>query len=504
MNTRRSGVLLHPLSLPGPAGCGDLGPGAHAFLRFLADAGQSLWQMLPMGPTGYADSPYQCLSSMAGNPLMISLDLLMEDGLLTQDQLKAPAFSRKRLEYPRLGSWKEAALELAWQRFQATPDHALWDAFRAFYTAEGWWLHDFALFMTLRELHGQACWNQWPAPLAHRQASALEELNQLEHSRVLRHKFHQFLFFRQLERLRAAARELGILLVGDMPIFVAFDSADVWAWRSYFRITEEGQPEVVAGVPPDYFSEDGQRWGNPLYNWDAMRQDDWWWWRSRFHMLMRQCDVIRVDHFRGFEACWEIPGTSPTARVGQWVKTPGRELFTALQRHLPHLRLIAEDLGLITPEVASLRQDFNMPGMKILQFAFFTDSRDPFLPHNYEQACVGYTGTHDNNTMAGFYKEDATPAQQAWMRRYLDFTTEEDLIPRSLDRLWGSSANWVLAPMQDLLGLGAEARVNTPGTTGGNWAWRMGGTWPKAALERQLQDLNTRFNRNLPPREVLD
>jgi len=502
MNKRRSGVLLHPLSLPGPAGCGDLGPSAEAFLHFLAEAGQTLWQMLPMGPTGYADSPYQCLSSMAGNPLMISLERLQEEGLLLPGEGRAPSMPKHRLDYDRLRAWKESALDLAWSKLAEDSAHPLWEEFRAFYTAEGWWLHDFALFMTLRDLHGQQCWNKWPSEYAGREPKALELLNQTEQERILRHKFQQFLFFRQLEQVRALARELGILLVGDMPIFVAFDSADAWAWRSYFRITEAGEPEVVAGVPPDYFSEDGQRWGNPLYNWEAMRQDDWWWWRSRFHMLMRQCDVVRVDHFRGFEACWEIPGTSPTARVGQWVKAPGRELFTALCRHLPDLRLIAEDLGLITPEVEALRLDFGMPGMKVLQFAFFTDSRDPFLPHNYEKACVAYTGTHDNNTMVGFYSQDATGEQQAWMRRYLAFAKGEELVSRSMDRLWASSANWVLTPMQDLLELGAEARVNTPGTTGGNWAWRLSGRWPQAALSRLLQDLNQRYNRNLPTQEA--
>lgn len=499
MNQRRSGVLLHPLSLPGPAGCGDLGPAAERFLDFLAEAGQTLWQMLPLGPTGYADSPYQCLSAMAGNPLMISLELLVEDGLLGANELRARP-TGPGIAYRQARELKSMALRRAFATLEASPLHPLRAGFEDFYTREGWWLHDFALFMTLRELHGESCWNQWPAEHAHRHPEALQRLNQEQQGRILQHKFHQFLFFRQLERLRGLARQRGVLLVGDMPIFVAFDSADAWAWRHYFQIDEKGRPTVVAGVPPDYFSATGQRWGNPLYQWEAMRADDWWWWRSRFHMLMRQCDAIRVDHFRGFEACWEIPGGNPTAEQGRWVKAPGRELFAALRAHLPGLRLIAEDLGLITPEVEALRLEAGLPGMKVMQFAFFTDARDPFLPHNYEQACVAYTGTHDNNTLRGFFQEEATPAQRSWMRRYLGLERDGELVTRALEALWRSSADWCLAPMQDLLELDGEARMNLPGSEEGNWGWRMPGRWPRAGLARQLRDLGERYGRNLPPR----
>lgn len=501
MKHRRSGVLMHPLSLPGPAGCGDFGASSEAFLDFLATGGQSLWQMLPLGPTGYGDSPYQCLSSMAGSPLLISLDPLRQAGLLQQSDLHAPDMPAGSIPYAEVRAFKQVALERAYDTLLAQPLHPLRAEFEDFYTREGWWLHDFALFMTLRDLHDQASWNQWPEGHAHRKPEVIQQLNQQYQERILRHKFQQFLFFKQLEELRRKAAQRGILLVGDMPIFVAFDSADAWAWRHYFRIDELGRPVVVAGVPPDYFSVTGQRWGNPLYNWAAMRMDDWWWWRSRFYMQMRQSDVVRVDHFRGFEACWEIPGDQPTAVRGEWVTTPGRELFTALRQHLPRLALIAEDLGLITPQVEALRLDFDMPGMKVLQFGFFTDSRDPFLPHNYEQACVAYTGTHDNNTLCGFYQQEATPEQQAWLLRYLGLADEAQLVPRALELLWRSSANWVLAPMQDLLELGAEARMNIPGTTEGNWGWRMPESWPHAELATRLHELGLLTNRNLPPRQ---
>ncbi|MDP2361288.1 MAG: 4-alpha-glucanotransferase [bacterium] len=496
MNTRRSGVLLHPLSLPGPAGCGDLGSTTEKFLDFLASAGQSLWQMLPLGPTGYADSPYQCLSSMAGNPLLVSLECLREAGLLSEGESREPALGRQNIAYEQVRPFRLACLNRACHNLQRQARHPWRDEFEDFFTREGWWLHDYALFMALRDLHNGAGWSSWPAEHARRRPEAMQRLNQDCQEQILEHKFHQFLFFRELERVRRLARERGILLVGDMPIFVAFDSADVWAWRHYFRVDELGKPVVVAGVPPDYFSATGQRWGNPLYNWDTMRMDQWWWWRSRFHMQMRQSDVIRVDHFRGFEACWEIPGDLPTAEHGRWVQVPGRELFAALKTHLPHLQLIAEDLGLITPEVEALRRDLGLPGMKVLQFAFFTDARDPFLPHNYEKACVAYTGTHDNNTLVGFFQREANEAQQAWMRRYLGLATDEELVAKSLEALWRSSADWVVAPMQDLLELDAEARMNLPGTTGGNWVWRMPGRWPQVSLARGLKDLGERFGRN--------
>jgi 4-alpha-glucanotransferase len=488
---------MHPLSLPGPAGCGDLGKSAHSFLEFLADGGQSLWQMLPLGPVGYGDSPYQCLSSMAGEPMLIGLDELVDAGLLSSTDL-GHSLKGGRVRYPSARAWRMDRLHMAWQAFRSRPSHAWWSEFEAFYTQEGWWLHDFALFMTLRELNGQACWNTWSEAWRRHDPSALEQLNIDRQEDILRHKFFQFLFYRQLEALRRAANERGILLVGDMPIFVAFDSSDVWAWRKYFRVSEDGQPEVVAGVPPDYFSKTGQRWGNPLYRWDEMQQDDWWWWRSRFHMLGRQCDVVRVDHFRGFEACWEIPGLAPTAETGEWIKVPGRELFEALNHHMPDLKLIAEDLGLITPEVLALREDFGMPGMKIFQFGFFTDARDPFLPHNYEKECVAYTGTHDNDTMIGFLSDPENRHAARAMRHYLGTDNHEASLEAALDALWRSSANWCLAPMQDLLGLGAEGRMNLPGSSSGNWAWRMNDRWPRKKIAAQLSRLSARYARNLP------
>lgn len=499
MNTRRSGILMHPLSLPGPAGCGDLGHCAHDFLEFLAEAGQSLWQMLPLGPTGYADSPYQCLSSLAGNPLMIGLEELVEAGLLSASDLQDGP-SGGNIRYDKARSGRQAALDKAWEQFAADEGHDWWPAFRAFFTDEGWWLHDFALFMTLREQHGNASWNTWPQALRRHEEAALAEVNDRHQTEIRRHKFFQFLFFRQLEALRKAAAAKGVLLVGDMPIFVAFDSSDVWAWRRYFRVSPDGKPDVVAGVPPDYFSKTGQHWGNPLYNWDEMRVDGWWWWRSRFAMLARQCDATRVDHFRGFEAFWEIPGDAPTAEHGAWIKAPGHELFTALRQALPDLNLIAEDLGVITPEVEALRKAFAMPGMKVFQFGFFGDARDPFQPHNYEQECVAYTGTHDNDTLLGFLSDPVNREPAGRMRNYLRAANNSEALQASLDALWRSSANWCLIPMQDLLELGTEGRMNLPGSERGNWCWRMQVRWPRRKLEAALRDLGERYGRNLPPR----
>lgn len=499
MNNRRGGILLHPISLPSPHGSGDLGPEAHAFLDFLAESGTGLWQMLPLGPTGYGDSPYQCYSAFAGNPLLVAPEPLVEAGLLRAEELDLPPLPAGRVDYARCRQRRDGWLRAAFARLPRH-GHPLWEAFEAFFRAEGWWLHDVALFLTIKADQQGRPWNEWPVELRRRDGAALERVNAERQDEVLYHKFVQFLFFEQIAALKAAAAAKGVRLVGDVPIFVAFDSADVWAAKHLFRVDEAGRPEVVAGVPPDYFSETGQLWGNPHYRWERMAEDDFAWWRSRFALLMRQADAIRVDHFRGFAASWEVPGGAETAIDGAWATAPGHALFDSLRRHLPGLRLIAEDLGLITPDVVELREAFGLPGMKVFQFGFFGGADDPFLPHNYEKNCVAYTGTHDNNTFLGFVLEDADGATARRISDYLGTRRPEDLSDAAIEAVWRSSADWAVAPMQDLLGLGSDARTNTPGTTSGNWDWRMPRRWPARRAGARLAELNARFGRGLDPR----
>lgn len=494
MNNRRGGVLLHPISLPSPHGSGDLGPEAHAFLEFLAESGCGLWQMLPLGPTGYGDSPYQCFSAFAGNPLLVAPEPLVEAGLLQADELELPPLPAGRVDYDACRTRREDWLRTAFGRLPVG-ENPLRKDFEAFYTDEGWWLHDVALFLTIKGLEGGRPWHEWPDALRRRDARALERINAEHQTEILYHKFCQFLFFRQIGELKAAAAGKGVLLVGDVPIFVAYDSADVWAASHLFRVDEAGRPEVVAGVPPDYFSETGQLWGNPHYRWERMAEDDFLWWRQRFALLLRQADAIRIDHFRGFAASWEVPGGAKTAVDGVWATAPGHALFDALRRHLPGLRLIAEDLGLITPDVVQLREAFGLPGMKVFQFGFFSDAHDPFLPHNYEKNCVAYTGTHDNNTFLGFLMEDADTKIVRRMADYLGTRRPEEMPDAAVEAIWRSSADWALTPMQDLLGLGAESRMNTPGTTAGNWAWRMPRRWPQRKVSARLSELNARYGR---------
>ncbi len=479
---RASGVLLHPTSLPGPYGIGDLGPAALAFVDFLADSGCSLWQVLPLGPTGYGDSPYQCFSAFAGNPYLISPEGLLAEGLLHGADLQPlPPFPLERVDYGAVIPWKLALLERAWERFSAQEAHPLRADFAAFCQAQAVWLDDFALFMALKEAHGGAPWTDWPADLRQREPAALAEARSTLAEQVERQRFFQFLFFRQWGALRAHARGRGVQIIGDIPIFVAHDSADVWARPDLFYLDEAGRPTVVAGVPPDYFSPTGQLWGNPLYRWERHKKDGYAWWIARFRALLELVDIVRLDHFRGFAAYWEVPGDAPTAEHGRWTPGPGADFFAALREALGDLPIIAEDLGEITPDVIALRDQFGLPGMKILQFAF-SGPDNPFLPHNFTPNCVAYTGTHDNDTALGWYWS-APEQEKDYARRYLSVSGQDfawDLIRMA----WRSVAVFALAPMQDLLSLGSEARMNFPGRAAGNWAWRM----PPDALRPELRD----------------
>ncbi|HHL44985.1 MAG TPA: 4-alpha-glucanotransferase [Gammaproteobacteria bacterium] len=458
---RRAGILLHITSLPGGIGNGDLGPEAYRFVEFLAASAVSVWQVLPLGPTHDDGSPYQCLSVHAGNPLLISLEWLQDKGWLEPSQ-KNPIESSIDYRMDRL--------QQAWEGFQQRATEQELQELHDFVSRHAEWLDDFSLYMALRQELGEQAWPQWPEALRDRQPKALGQARVRLKNVVDSICFQQYLFFQQWHELRDYARQNGVLLFGDMPIFVAHDSAEVWAHREYFTVDEHGDALTVAGVPPDYFSATGQLWGNPLYRWERMQQDGFAWWIGRMRTQLELFDFVRIDHFRGFEACWEIPGNAETAVEGHWVKAPGDALLGALYEAFHALPLVAEDLGVITPEVDALRNKFGLPGMKILQFAFGGDASNPYLPHNHEKKSVVYTGTHDNDTTLGWYAT-LTEAEKGHISAYLGHPGEE--MPWPLIRAaLASVACLAMLPMQDVLELDGEYRMNTPGTTEGNWRWR--------------------------------
>ncbi len=491
LDRRRSGVLLHPTSLPSRYVIGDLGPAAAGFLNYVASAKQTLWQVLPLGPTGFGDSPYASPSAFAGNPLLIAPEPLVDGGLLeTADLEPLAALPKDRVDFGQLLPLKRALLEKAFSR---RPDHMA-SRIDAFHRAQAEWLDDYALFTALTEKYGY--WPDWPSPLRDREWSALDRARAELESQIAFHVFSQFLFFEQWHFLRARANQLGISIVGDIPIFVAHDSADVWAHRHLFKLDESGHRLVVAGVPPDYFSATGQLWGNPLYNWKAMAEDGYAWWLARIRHLMDMVDVVRVDHFRGFEAAWEVPAEAETAVEGEWVKGPGIGLFEAIDRGLgSHVPIIAEDLGLITDEVRALLAQSGFPGMKVLQFAFGGGSDNPYLPHNFKSPnCVVYTGTHDNDTTLGWYSS-ASEEERAGVAQYLG--AEPSDIPFDLMRLaLSSTANTAIVPLQDVLGLGSEARMNVPGSMGTSWTWRVQADQLDPACADRLAELTETYGRS--------
>jgi 4-alpha-glucanotransferase len=490
---RSAGLLLHVTSLPGPYGVGDLGPDARRWVDALARGGQSWWQILPLGPPGAGDSPYQCYSAFAGNPLLISPDVLIEDGLLRRADVGGATFpSPGRVDFPRVRLFKEHMLRLAWERFRGHPGK-LAGPLESFRQQHATWLDDFSLFMALKEHHPNKSWSDWPRDLVVRRPAALNAARRELADAVGRHQFEQFLFFRQLDALRQYARGKGVRLIGDLPIFISPESSDVWASPHLFRLDKHRRPTHVAGVPPDYFSETGQRWGNPLYHWPAMRKDGFRWWVERFRATLAQVDLVRIDHFRGFAACWEIPAHLPTAIGGRWVKAPGDELFAAARAALGTLPFIAEDLGVITPDVESLRDSLGLPGMKVLQFAFGDSSANAFLPHNYPRNTVVYTGTHDNDTTAGWFRS-LKAGEKKNVRRY---APQIDGHPAwELTRLaWSSVADLAVAPVQDVLELGSPARMNVPGRGTGNWRWRMTPDQLSPALIDRLGELTRTYGR---------
>jgi 4-alpha-glucanotransferase len=495
--TRSSGILLHPTSLPGRFGIGDLGPQAFAWVDFLDRSGTGLWQILPLGPTGYADSPYQCFSALAGNPYLISPELLVEDGLLSEELLnQTMIISPDAVEYGMVIPWKVDLLDQAFQTFKSSGD--LKKELAAYKKQNQDWLPDFALFMALKQEHNLEPWPTWDAPLRDRDHEALEEAQKRLELEIERNTFYQFLFDRQWQSLRVYANKRGIKIIGDIPIYVAHDSSDVWANRELFHIDELGQPTVVAGVPPDYFSTTGQLWGNPIYRWELHAETGFAWWLQRIRKVLEQVDIIRLDHFRGFAGYWEVPGDAETAVNGRWVPGPGAPVFEAMLTEFGELPLIAEDLGHITPDVTELRLQFHLPGMKIFQFGFEEGNDHHFMPHNYVKNCVAYSGTHDNSTATGWYHHAID--HHRWVSRdYLGLSEpvkDKVFAEAMINRLWESAAVFTLAPLQDFLGLGDGARMNYPGTTDGNWRWRVREHHISGGLADRLLELNRRTNRS--------
>jgi 4-alpha-glucanotransferase len=469
---RSAGILLHPTSLPGPYGIGELGPEALEFIDFLGGAGQRLWQILPLNPTGGDGSPYSSYSAFAGNPLLISTRRLIEDGFLTSD---VPEIPHGPVDYPAVISAKTKLLREAHGKMKLGKD------FRGFQEEHETWLGDYALYMALKGSHGGRSWKEWEEGVSKRQTGALTEARRELVEEVRFHEFAQYLFFHHWEEVKRAANEKKIEVIGDLPIFVSHDSADVWANQDLFFLDSSGDPTAVAGVPPDYFSETGQLWGNPLYDWGRMREDGYSWWVERMWMALTLYDAVRVDHFRGFEAYWEIPADEDTAQNGRWVKGPGDEVFRAFEKALGELPIIAEDLGEITPEVEELRDELGLPGMKVLQFAF-SGPDNAFLPHEYEGSnWVVYTGTHDNDTTSGWWRSAGAEGRN-FARRYLgkEFVSVWDFIRAA----HFSTADRAVVPMQDVLELGSEHRMNVPGAAQGNWTWRL----EKSALAPELAE----------------
>ena len=503
---RASGILLHPTSLPGRFGIGDLGPEAVAFLDFLAATGQRWWQMLPVGPVGYGHSPYQSPSSFAGNWMLISPERLAADGWLEpRDWAEYPDLPADRVDFEAVAAAKRDLLCRAFGRFGIGDP-----GFRSFLHEQAHWLDDYALYMALKDAHGGRGWNDWDPDAAARRPEALARWRERLADDVHYYQFEQYIFDRQWKRLREECRKRDIHMIGDLPIFVSQDSADVWARPDLFQLDEHGRPTVVAGVPPDFFSETGQRWGNPLYRWEAHAAENFAWWVERLRASLARVDRVRLDHFRGFEANWEVPADAPTAATGRWALGPGAAFLKAVHDALEGLLLIAEDLGEITFEVEALRDKFELPGMKVLQFAFGNDPlAEVYLPYSYPRHCIAYTGTHDNDTTVGWFRTEVTEstqtpeeiaAERAFVRRFVGTTGEQ--IHWDLIRLAsGSVADTVIFPLQDVLGLDSSARMNVPGRGEGNWAWRFRAEQLRGEATARLADITavySRFNGEVP------
>ena len=464
---------MHPSSLPSRGGIGDFGPAAYEFADWLAAAKQTLWQVLPLGPLGYGNSPYSCTSAFAGNVLFVSAERLAKLGLLPQDKVDALPDGESPVDYESVRAHKLPLLREAADNFRQKASSELRQAYESFCEKNSWWLEDYVLFSALREKYEDKSWDSWPVSLVQRDPAAMQKTRKELARELDRERFLQFAVFQQWCSLRFYCAERGIRIVGDLAIFVSYDSADVWTHPEIFRLKEDLTPEVVSGVPPDAFSETGQRWGNPLYDWDKLKATGYHWWIKRLRWKVETCDIIRLDHFRGFEAYWEIPAEEETAVKGRWVPGPNRDLFDAARRVLGKLPFIAEDLGLITPEVEELRQELDIPGMKVLQFAFGDRGAHIYLPHSYAPDFVVYTGTHDNDTTLGWWKNSASEEERLAAATYLNITREEDIAWSFVRGALTSVANLAIIPVQDVLGLDSDARMNIPSKPDGNWSWRL-------------------------------
>jgi 4-alpha-glucanotransferase len=472
---RVSGVLLHITSLPSAYGIGDLGPAAYRFADFLKQTRQRLWQVLPLGPVGPGASPYSSPSTFAGNPLLISPEPLVEVGLLEPDDLEALTdLPDERVDFERLRPRKREVLTTAYERFRADGSAVDQTGLERYRQDQADWLEDYALYAALKEANDGDPWTDWDPALARRDPDALDRARDRHAEAVRRHVFWQYLFHRQWSALQSYCHARDIRLFGDLPIYVHHDSADVWAHQSLFRLDEDGEPTVVAGVPPDYFSPKGQLWGNPIYRWDRMRENGYRWWTKRMRHVLDRVDLLRLDHFRGFEAFWQVPAGADTAVNGTWADGPGRPFFDALEKELGSLPIVAEDLGVITDEVRELRDALGLPGMAVLQFAFGSGPDNEFLPHNFERNLVAYTGTHDNNTIVGWWNDETSTDDRSYARDYLDLDAGANRVhERCLRTVMASVANRVVFPLQDVIGLGSEARMNVPGDARNNWRWRV-------------------------------
>ena len=493
---RAAGVLLHVTSLPSPYGVGDLGPSALQWIDALQRAGQSWWQCLPLGPTGYGNSPYQPMSSFAGNELLISPEWLFEDGLLAPADCTRPGLSESTVDYPTVIPFKHNVFEKAWQNFRSAPRADFRVAFERFCHDQAHWLDDFALFRALKTQHNSVHYLQWPIDLVQRAPAALAEARRELARQIQEVCFAQFLLFRQGARLREYGRARGVRLIGDLPFFVSPDSSDIWANPELFLLDEKLRPRFVAGVPPDYFSSQGQLWGNPVYNWENLRRTGYRWCIDRIRALLAHLDVIRLDHFRGFAAAWHVPAGASSAQAGHWSSGPGEELFNAVKRELGGLPFLVEDLGLISPDVCALRDQFGLPGTRVLQFAFDGHSDNPHLPHNYPPRTVVYTGTHDNPPTREWYEElPAYQRENVWTYLKSPATESRDVTARLINLAWSSTAALAIAPLQDVLNLGPEGRMNVPGRAEGNWTWRCTAEQMSGPAFDALRDLTERSNR---------
>jgi 4-alpha-glucanotransferase len=491
---RSSGILLHPTSLPGKYGIGTLGHEARSFIDFLVSAKQQYWQILPLGPTGFADSPYQCFSSNAGNPLLIDLETLVNDKLLHHGDLVQAAMPETgKVDYGKVIDIKYALLRKAARRFQENTTQEQKADYREFLSGNAGWLNDYSLFMALKGHFGQKPWYHWEQPLKMHDRDAVSKYRHELSEEIEFQKFIQYLFFTQWTAIRDYAHQNNIRIIGDIPLYVAHDSVDVWSSPEMFQLDGNKDPVAVGGVPPDYFSETGQLWGNPLFDWDRLEKDHFSWWISRIRASLTLYDLVRIDHFRGFAAYWSVPYGEKTAVNGKWIPAPGKALFAAIQEKLGDIPIIAEDLGVITEDVEELRDSFGLPGMKILQFAFDPDEENDYLPHNYPKNCVVYTGTHDNDTLMGWYHH-LKKKDREFVLDYIH--TDGTEINWDFIRLaWASVACTAVVPMQDLLGLGTEARMNLPGTTASNWVWRAGAHDFSHPLSRRLAHLTELYGR---------